>query len=141
MWRVWRDVCVCVCVCRPFVEPIIYKSLLQLVISNHLSNRRCRLVDGQTGFTNAEFDIMFINLQKRWEHLYLETPGSGMLHHCKYGMGLYSEVSSPSDRTKRFTLCPLADLFIPTPTRLPWETFKYGNQVETLTKPFRPPKT
>ena len=58
-----------------------YISLLQLL--RDLSNRRCRLVDGQTGFTNAEFDIMFINLQKRWEHLYLETPGSGRSHHCK----------------------------------------------------------
>ena len=30
-------------------------------------------------------------------------------------MVLYSAVSSPLDRSKRFTLYPLADLFIPTP--------------------------
>ena len=32
------------------------------------------------------------------------------------GMFLYSAVSSPLDRSKRFTFHPLADLFIPTPT-------------------------
>ena len=35
-------------------------------------------------------------------------------------MVLYSAVSSPSDRSKRFTLHPLADLFTPTPT---WRQF------------------
>ena len=39
------------------------------------------------------------------------------------GMFLYSSVSSPLDRLKRFTLLPLAHLFIPTPTRLLWEEF------------------
>ena len=39
------------------------------------------------------------------------------------GMVLYSAVSSPLDRSKRFTLHPLADLFIPTPTRLLLEEF------------------
>ena len=36
----------------------------------------------------------------------------------KKGMFLYSAVSSPLDCSKRFTLHPLADLFIPAPTRL-----------------------
>ena len=36
---------------------------------------------------------------------------------------LYSAVSSPLDRPKCFTLHPLADLFIPTPTRLLREPF------------------
>ncbi len=35
----------------------------------------------------------------------------------------YSTVPSPLDCSKRFTLHPLADLFIPTPTRLLWEAF------------------
>ena len=40
------------------------------------------------------------------------------------GIFLYSAVSSPLDRSKRFTLLPpLADLFIPTPTRLLREAF------------------
>ena len=39
------------------------------------------------------------------------------------GMFLYSAVSCPLDRSKRFTLHPLADLFNPTPTRLLWEAF------------------
>ena len=39
------------------------------------------------------------------------------------GMFLYSAVSSPLDRSKRFTFYPLEDLFIPTPTRLLWEAF------------------
>ena len=33
-------------------------------------------------------------------------------------------VSSSLDRIRRFTLHPLADLFIPTPTRLIWESFQ-----------------
>ena len=38
---------------------------------------------------------------------------------CKKGKGIffYSAVSRPLDRSKRFTLHPLADLFIQTPTR------------------------
>ena len=36
---------------------------------------------------------------------------------------LYSAVSSELDRSKRFTVHPLADLFIPTTTRLHWEAF------------------
>ena len=39
------------------------------------------------------------------------------------GMFLYSVVSSRLDHSKRFTLHPLADLFIPTPTRLLLEAF------------------
>ena len=39
------------------------------------------------------------------------------------GMFLYSEVSSPLDRSKRVMLCPRADLFIPTPTWLLLEAF------------------
>ena len=37
---------------------------------------------------------------------------------------LYCTVSSPSDRSNRFTLHPKADLFIPTPTRIPCEAFR-----------------
>ena len=39
------------------------------------------------------------------------------------GMLLRSAVSSPLDRSNRFTLHSLADMFIPTPTRLLWEAF------------------
>ena len=39
------------------------------------------------------------------------------------GMFLYSVVSSPLDRSKRFTLRPLAHLFIPGQTWLLWEAF------------------
>ena len=35
---------------------------------------------------------------------------------CKKGMFLYSAASSPVDRSKRFALFPLANLFIPAPT-------------------------
>ena len=41
-------------------------------------------------------------------------------------MFLYSAVSSPLDRSKRFTLHPLADLLIPAPTRLVWEAFSHA---------------
>ena len=41
---------------------------------------------------------------------------------CK-GMFLYSTVSSPFDHSKHFKLHPLADLCIPTPTRLLLEAF------------------
>ena len=34
-------------------------------------------------------------------------------------------VSSPLDRSKRFTLHPIADVFIQTPTRLIWEAFSH----------------
>ena len=40
------------------------------------------------------------------------------------GLFLYDAVSSPLDCSKRFTLPPpLADLFIPTPTLVLWESF------------------
>ena len=39
-------------------------------------------------------------------------------HLMTRGMFLYSAVSSPLDGSKRFTLHPLVDLFIPTPTGL-----------------------
>ena len=39
---------------------------------------------------------------------------------------IYSAVYSSSDRSKRFTLHPLAGLFIPAPTRLLWEAFSYA---------------
>ena len=44
------------------------------------------------------------------------------------GMFSYSEVSSPSDRSKgkHFTLHPLAELFIPTSTRVLWEAFSHA---------------
>ena len=35
----------------------------------------------------------------------------------------YIAVSSPLDRSKRFTLHPMTDLFVPTPTRYLWEAF------------------
>ena len=38
----------------------------------------------------------------------------------------YCSVSSPLDGSKGFTLHPLADLFIPTPTRLLWEAFSHA---------------
>ena len=38
----------------------------------------------------------------------------------------YSAVSSSLDRSERFTLRPLEDLFIPTPTRLLWEAFSHA---------------
>ena len=41
-------------------------------------------------------------------------------------MFLYSAVSSPLARSKRFTLHPPADLFIPAPTRLLWEAFSHA---------------
>ena len=41
-------------------------------------------------------------------------------------MFLYSAVSSPSDRSTRFTLHSPADLLIPTPTRLLWEAFSHA---------------
>ena len=43
-----------------------------------------------------------------------------LLPHCK-GTFLHNAVSSHWDCSKRFTLHPLLDLFIPTPTRLLWE--------------------
>ena len=39
-------------------------------------------------------------------------------------MCLYSPVTSQLLRSKHFTLCPLAYLIIPTPTRLLWEAFE-----------------
>ena len=48
-----------------------------------------------------------------------------MLGMCK-GMFLYRAVSSPLDRSKRFTLHPLADVFIPTSTRLLLEAFSHA---------------
>ena len=39
------------------------------------------------------------------------------------GMFLYSAVSSPFDRSKRFTLHALSELFITTPNRLMLEAF------------------
>ena len=42
------------------------------------------------------------------------------------GLFLYSVVSSPRDCSKRFTLHPLADLFISTPSRLLWEAFSHA---------------
>ena len=45
---------------------------------------------------------------------------------CVQGMFLYSAVSSPLDRSKRFTLPPVTDLFIPTPTRLLREAFSHA---------------
>ena len=53
---------------------------------------------------------------------HLATVPTTKIKKCK-GMFLYSTVSSPLDRSERFTLRPLADLFIPTPTRLLWEAF------------------
>ena len=46
----------------------------------------------------------------------------------KKGKGtlLYSAVSSLWDRSKRFTLHPLADLFIPRPSQLLWEAFNHA---------------
>ena len=49
----------------------------------------------------------------------LNTPESDN----KKDMFTYSAASSPLDRSKRSTLHPLADLFIPTPPRLLWEAF------------------
>ena len=43
-------------------------------------------------------------------------------------MFLYSAVSSPCDCSNRLTLYPLADLFIPTPSRLLWEAFTARRQ-------------
>ena len=45
---------------------------------------------------------------------------------CKKGRILYSAVSSHFDRSKRITLCHLADLFIPTPTCLLWEVVSHA---------------
>ena len=43
---------------------------------------------------------------------------------CKKGIFWYIAVSNPLDRSKRFTrLHPMADLFIPTQIRLPWDAF------------------
>ena len=47
----------------------------------------------------------------------------GFLVSGKKVVFLYSAVSSPLDRSKRFTLHALADLFIPTPAGLLWEAF------------------
>ena len=59
--------------------------------------------------------------------------------YCK-GMILYSTVSSPLDRSKRLTLHSLADLFIPTPTRLPWKHSSHATIVrEDYSLPFPPP--
>ena len=44
----------------------------------------------------------------------------------KKGMVLCSAVFSPLDRTECFTLYPLADLFIPTPTWLLWESISHA---------------
>ena len=49
-----------------------------------------------------------------------------------------AHVSSPLDRTKDFTLHPLADLFIPTPTRLLREEFSHAaitHEDDSLTFP------
>ena len=46
-------------------------------------------------------------------HIYIKSKGVFDIAH----------VSSPLDRSRRFTLHPLADLFIPTPTRLRWEAY------------------
>ena len=40
------------------------------------------------------------------------------------GKFLYSAVSNHSDYSKRFTLHPLTDLFIPRPSQLLWEAYK-----------------
>ena len=40
-------------------------------------------------------------------------------------MFLYSMVSSPLDWSKRFTLHPMTDMFIPTSFRLLWEAFSH----------------
>ena len=42
------------------------------------------------------------------------------------GMFLYSAVSSQLDHSKRVTLHPLADMFIPTLTRLLWQAFSHA---------------
>ena len=42
------------------------------------------------------------------------------------GMFLYSAVSGPYDCSKRFTLHPLVDLFIPRPSQLLWEVFSHA---------------
>ena len=47
----------------------------------------------------------------------------GFLVSGKKVVFLYSAVSGPLDRSKRFTLHALADLFIPTPARLLGEAF------------------
>ena len=56
----------------------------------------------------------------------ISVPSSFVVYLLKKGKGmfLYSAVSSPLDRSgaAHFTP-PLADLFIPTPTRLLWEAF------------------
>ena len=44
----------------------------------------------------------------------------------KKGMFSYSAVSSPLDRSERFTLHSLADLFIPTPNPFLWEAFSHA---------------
>ena len=54
------------------------------------------------------------HLQKKLLHLFVQQSKS---------MFLYSAVSSPLDRSNRFLLHPLADLFIPTQTRLLLEEF------------------
>ena len=48
---------------------------------------------------------------------------------------IYSAVSSPLDCRKRFTLHPLADLSIPTATRLLWEKFQPCSNYNSLTFP------
>ena len=54
-------------------------------------------------------------------------------------MSLYSAVYSPFDRSKRLTLHPLADLFIPTPTPIPWEAFSHAAITLRLFTQFPPP--
>ena len=59
---------------------------------------------------------------------------------CIKGMFSCSTVSSPLDHSKRFTLHPLADLFIPTPTRILWEAFSHSAYVtNTIHSHFFPP--
>ena len=48
---------------------------------------------------------------------------------CKKGMFLYSAVFRPQDRSKRFTLYSLADLFIQTPFRVLWEASSHMLQL------------
>ena len=47
---------------------------------------------------------------------------------------LYNVVSSPWDCSKRFTLHPLADLFIPTPSWLLWEAFSHAETFSHFAK-------
>ena len=53
-------------------------------------------------------------------HLYIYKSSVNLIS------SLYSVVSIPWDCSKRFTLHPLADLFIPTPTRLLWEAVSHA---------------